>query len=80
MIGNTNYKYQQAVTHNIRKPGGAGIFNFCSFTKVCNGLTGLRFEIPAYVYYQRYIPPSQPIGTASESRAFGCCSVCRACK
>ena len=35
---------RQRITRNIRKPGAAGNFNFCTFTQI-NGLTGLRFEI-----------------------------------
>jgi hypothetical protein len=46
-------KNKQHTTHNIRKPGLEGNLNFCTFTKICKGLTGWRFEIPAYAYYQR---------------------------
>lgn len=34
---------QRAITHNIRKPGIVGNLNFCTFAKICNGLTGYRF-------------------------------------
>src|SRR5690554_7834007 len=40
----------ESTTRNIRKPGGVGIFKFCTFTQNCNGLTGWSFEIPASAY------------------------------
>ena len=40
----------QCLTRNIRKPGGVGKYNFCTFNKNCNGLTSWSFEIPATAY------------------------------
>ena len=34
-------------TRNIRKPGGAGNLNFCTFIQIRNGLISWSFEIPA---------------------------------
>ena len=38
------------LTRNIRKPGDVGNLNFCTFTKICNGLIGWSFEFPASAY------------------------------
>ena len=38
------------LTCNIRKPGVAGILNFCTFIKNSNGLISWSFEIPASAY------------------------------
>jgi hypothetical protein len=43
-------KNGQHTTRNIRKPGVVGNFNFCTFTKNCNGLISWSFEIPASAY------------------------------
>jgi len=37
-------------TRNIRKPGDVGMPTFCTFNKICNGLTSWSFEIPASAY------------------------------
>jgi len=41
----------ERTTRNIRKPGGVGKLNFCTFNKNSNGLTSRSFEIPASAYY-----------------------------
>lgn len=41
----------QRITRNIRKPGGVGDFNFCTFIQNHNGLISMSSEIPASAYY-----------------------------
>ena len=46
---------KRATTRNIRKPGDAGKFDFCTFTESCNGLISWSFEIPASAYCHRCV-------------------------
>jgi len=47
-------KEKRPTTRNIRKPGDVCKLNFCTFTKIYNGLTSWSFEIPASAYCHRW--------------------------
>src|SRR5690554_7515568 len=44
----------QRITRNIRKPGGVGDFNFCTFIQNHNGLISMSSEISASAYYHPF--------------------------